>query len=116
MYPEIKRRDLGIAGTLIVLFQSFISFQSSQNISAQFEKLEQQIQDSKVHTEQFFVRKEEMDNVSKKLEKMNDQLTRLNNKVISLRSFLKDRFKYGDESSEISCEAAPLKVAGMRRL
>lgn len=109
MYPELRRKDLGICGTLIILFQCLVSFQSHQSVSEKLESLEDDLRDSKTHVEEFFVRKTEMENMSNKLEKVNEQLGSINVKVVSLRAFLKDQFKY--DGDDLSCKNNDLKVA-----
>ena len=90
----IKRRDVGIAGALIVLAQLFSDFKASHNVSSEILKFREEFQSSKLEREQFFVRKSELDSLGHKLEKINDQLFQLSQQVVSLRTFLKSKYNY----------------------
>jgi hypothetical protein len=94
----IKRRDVGIAGLVIVLAEIASNFQSSSNVASEIVKFKEEFQASKVEREIYFVRKTELEALSNKLEKLTDQLSILNNQVVSLRTFLKS--SYGYEASE----------------
>lgn len=104
----IKKRDLGIAGAIVVLAELLSNFQSSQNVATEIVKFREEFAASNLEREQFFVRKSELGNLSIKLDKANDQLTKLNDQVVSLRVFIKSKYGYsaqaksecvGDESS-----------------
>lgn len=89
---DIKKRDMGIAGALIVIAQSVISFQSAQIISDDIQAIRQDLQDSNLAREQFFARKTEIAVISIKMDKMAEQLTRLKQQVGELQSDVQESY------------------------
>jgi hypothetical protein len=96
----IKRRDIGVAGAAIVVAEVLSNFQSSQNVASEIQKFKEEFQASKVEREQFFVRKAEVEKISTKLDQVSDQITQLNTQVVSLKSFLKNRYGYSAMSED----------------
>jgi uncharacterized protein YydD (DUF2326 family) len=116
---RIKRKDLGIAGAVVVIAEAITNFTSSRSISHEVIKIKDEIKDMKVEREQYFVRKTELSSVSKKLDKLNDQLIRVDDKIASIKKELKLNFatmEYED-SDLIGCsEIAPPKTFTLGRL
>lgn len=92
MTPNIKRRDMGIAGAIIVLSQALTSLQSSHSISGQVEELKNQLQTSKMETEQYFVRKTELVTVVAKIDKLSDQVSDLKNQFSKFQMHMEDKY------------------------
>jgi len=91
---SIKRRHIGFAGAAIVLAEALSNFKSSEKVSNEILKFKEDFQASKVEREQYFVRKEELNKLSQKMDKVNDQLVELHTQVASLRSYLKNEGGY----------------------
>lgn len=73
----IKRRDMGIAGAIIILAQVLSSTQSAQNLSKEIAELKRDIEASNLEREQYFVRKTEIFSLTRKLDRVSDQVTSL---------------------------------------
>lgn len=99
----IKRRDMGIAGALIVISQFISSFQSSQSVSSEISKFKEDFNQLKVDREQYFVRKTDLAPVLTKLDSLNEQLVKLNEKVASLKRVVRDNYGY-DEANLYGAE------------
>lgn len=81
----LKRRDVGLAGAIIILSQFLSGLQSSNKVSDEIIKFKDEYHQSQVDLEKFFVRKSELSKVVKKLDKMNDQLVQMNEKIESMK-------------------------------
>jgi hypothetical protein len=92
MTPTIKRRDMGIAGAIIVLSQAVTSLQSSHSISGQVEELKTQLETSKIEREQYFVRKTELVTVVAKIDKLSDQVSDLKNNFSRFQIEMQDKY------------------------
>lgn len=96
----LKKRDMGIAGALIVLTQVLTNFHSSETVTDRIEELQKEFRQSLVDREQYFVRKIEIRDLSSKIEKVNGELIQIKNQVTSLKALLKDDYP---ADSEITC-------------
>lgn len=101
----IRRKDFGIAGALIVLSQLLSSFQSSQNVSKEIEKVKDDFNESLIEREEFFVRKTDIVAMTSKLDQMNEQLIKVNEQLNSLKSYVKDNFALNKTEKTIGCSA-----------
>lgn len=98
---NLKRWELGIAGSILVLSQTISHYQLSNSIQDDLNELKQSVQQSQVDRETYFVRKSELSVISTKIDKLTDQVT-------SLRAFIKTTYNYDAQSEalredEISC-------------
>lgn len=75
----IKKTDVGLAGAVIVLAQVLASFQSSKNLSEEMDKLRSDFRALKSEQEVYFVKREELNKVSIKLDKLAKQLRLIRN-------------------------------------
>ena len=73
----IKRRDLGLAGTLVVIIDALSSYQSSRFLSTDVNKLKDEVIQMRLDSEKYFVKKTEMSIVVNKLDTLNTQITQL---------------------------------------
>ncbi len=81
---------MGLAGAVIVISQFLSNFQSSQTVSSEIVKFKEEFQESIVDREKFFVRKTDISPVLAKLDLLNVQLVKLNEKVSSLKRAVKE--------------------------
>ncbi len=81
----VKKRDMGLAGAIIVISQLISNVQSSNKVSDEIIKFKDEYHQSQVDLEKFFVRKSELSKVVKKLDKMDDRLSQMNQKIESLK-------------------------------
>lgn len=72
---SLNRRDVGIAGALVILAQAITSSQSTSSINDQLEELRKSILMAKIEREQYFVRKEELRLVVQKIDKITEKLS-----------------------------------------
>ncbi len=105
--PPIRRKDVGIAGAVIVLSQLLSSFQSSQTVTTQMGHLQEEFQQLKVDRELYFVRKADIVPLTEKLDKLNDKLISINENVSVIKRFLKDN-KFYDEVGYLGCVSLPV--------
>lgn len=73
----LLRKDLGIAGTVVVLSQLITSFQSQQTVTERIDKLSETIQVMRLDVEQFFVRKTDLQNLSHKIDQLSEQVAHI---------------------------------------
>lgn len=94
--PEhpIGRKDLSLAGALIVLSQVFSSVQSSQNISTELSHFKDEFRESLLEREKYFVRKSDLQSLLVKLDSMNEQLTKVNEQLNNLRTYVRENVSY----------------------
>jgi hypothetical protein len=99
-----KNKDYSLPGAiLIVISQLFSSFQSSDQISKEIDKFRNEFQQSLVDRETFFVRKTELADISRKIDKINNQLGRMTEQIKTLKSV----YSYFDNTDEtiIGCRS-----------
>jgi len=94
---SVKRRDIGIAGALIILSQAITSSQSSNSITNQIDELRNQLIQLKVDREQYFVRKDELKKVINKLDKMQVDIATINEQIKWLRHMAELDTRYDEE-------------------
>lgn len=97
MEQGIKRKDMGIAGALIVVIQGITALQSTNSVSADIEALRKEIQQSAIERERFFVRKTDLLVLTQKIDDLAD-------KVTDLKSHLEDSYS-------MECEPDDKEVA-----
>lgn len=120
----IKRREVGIAGAVIVIAQFISTFQSSQSVTNEIAKLREEFQQLRIDREQYFSRKTDLIPILTKLDKMNEKLIELNEKLASLKDEVRENRKsfeanlYGAEGGDlVGCSATivpALQVSGIR--
>lgn len=84
----LKRKDLGIAGAVIVLAEAASNFQSSRSVSTEVIKMHDELTIMKVERDAYFVKKTELANVMKKIDKMNDSIVSIDVKVGKLKQMM----------------------------
>lgn len=102
----LKKRDMGIAGAIIVLSQVISNFQSSKSISEEFKDLKNQFIQLQLDQEKYFVKKSDMKKVVSQLDKMNEELSKINDQIESIRdttAFLEPFDDQKKENSIIGC-------------
>ncbi len=82
---HVKRRDMGIAGILVVLSQILSSAQSQFSTSSEFKELRASFERLRNEQDQFFVRREEFKQVVSKLDKMSVDITEINDQIKIMR-------------------------------
>lgn len=84
---EIKtnRKELGIAGSLVVITQIMTSVGSSQALSDKIDKLNYDIHLLRVEREQYFVRKSDIHQLSSKIDQLSDDVVRVKEQINSLK-------------------------------
>lgn len=85
-----RRRDVGIAASIVMLVQLYSSHQSFQNVAAEVEKLKDEFRQSSVENEKYFVHKSDVDKMALKIDQIDAKLNTINNEVVSLKSIIKD--------------------------
>lgn len=104
---SVKRRDIGIAGALIVLAQAITSSKSADSINLQIEELKKSFIAAKIEREQFFVRKEELKGVVTKLDKLEIEIAKIGERI----NYLGDSSSIASEHGEyVSCDFKPKKA------
>lgn len=83
----VRKRDMGIAGILLILSQIFSSYQSTEHLSNKINELQDAFEELKSNQEKYFVRKEELKKVVKKIDKMNEELVKLSKQIDSIASY-----------------------------
>lgn len=102
--PSLKRRDLGIAGAIIALSQLIGSFQNAHSVTSEIAKFKEEFQQSQIDREEFFVRKTDVAALSDKMDKMNENLVRMNEQIKVLKSFMRQDFE-ASNGNIIGCSA-----------
>ena len=65
---EVGRRELGIAGALIIAAEILSSGYSNRDLSSKLDALQKTVVETRIEREQFFVRKTELVRISKQIE------------------------------------------------
>lgn len=81
----LRKRDMGLAGAIIVLAQVLSSFQTSRNLSNEMDQLKSEFQIVRFEQEKYFVKKKELKNVIVKLDSMKVQLAGIRQQLRSIR-------------------------------
>lgn len=81
---QLKKRDMGLAGAVIVLAQVISNFQSTRNLSNEIDQLKTEFHQVRSDQEQYFVKKEELKVVTVKLDSMSGQLSKIRNQIKSM--------------------------------
>lgn len=93
----LKRTDMGLTGAVIILCQVISSFQSSRNLSQEIDQLKSAFHEEKAEHEKYFVKKEELGEVSLKLDKMSKRLFVIQKQIKNLN------FVSSDSETIIGC-------------
>lgn len=80
----LKKRDLGLAGIVVVICQTLTNYHSSGNVSDQVRELRLDLEDLRMHQEKHFVRKEEIKSLELKLDDLKSQVIKLNGQIDKL--------------------------------
>lgn len=99
----VKRRDMGIAGFVVVVSQLASSFQSSQNVATEIVKFREEFHKSLLDREEFFVRKTEITNLISRLDEMNDHMIKLTEQVRTLT----DSYAFQEAEGIVGCSYEP---------
>jgi|SRR6478672_1740524 len=91
---KLKRKDLGIAASVVVVTQLLSGINSNQNTAQNMEKFKDEFHKSMIEREQYFVRKADIAPVNKKLDDVNEQLIRLTEQVASLKHAVRDNYAF----------------------
>jgi hypothetical protein len=95
----MKQRDFSLPGAiLIVASQLFSSFQSSDQISKEIVRFREEFHQSIIYRDTYFVRKEELAVISKKIDTLNSRIVKIAKQI---DGFKRDAYAYSDEDSEI---------------
>jgi Ser-tRNA(Ala) deacylase AlaX len=86
----LRRRHMGLAGAIIiisqVITQYFSSSHSNKNISEELLQM-------KINQEKYFVKKEELEQVSSKIDKMRKDLADMNDKIRFIKRYVSSEEK-----------------------
>ncbi len=93
----VKRKDLGIAGTLIILSHAFANYQTNKTITNDIASLHDEIQEMRLENEKYFIRRIEVEILASKMDKMNEKLVKLTQ---ALRDY---GYRVEKESAIIGC-------------
>lgn len=96
--PTVKRKELGLAGAVLLISQLVGSYQASQNVSAELVNFRADLQKNTIEREQYFVRKTDVIPVIDKLDKLSDKLAAIDLKLTSLKAFVRPKAGYLDAS------------------
>lgn len=98
---QLKRWEMGIAGSILVLSQALSHYQLSSNLTTELDKVKEILQQSEVDRETYFVRKRDLRTITFKLDQLNER-------VISLKAFIKTTYGYDaqleyQDQEDVSC-------------
>lgn len=105
--PTVKRGELGLAGSLIVLAQVLSSYQSTSSVSSDIQGLRSDIEDIRKDQGLYFVKKDDLRSVQSKISKINDQLTEIKKQIRALRS----DYAFLPAEPEIECKKGGSNVS-----
>lgn len=87
---KTSKRGATVATVIVLLSQFITSLHTSDSLQVQMSRFREELAQSILERERFFVRKSDVADVMTKLDKMNSQLIKLNNQVNSLKTFVQD--------------------------
>lgn len=98
-----KRKDLGIAATVVMAVQLLSGYQHSQSVATEVGKLKDEFHQSLIENEKYFVNKSDLEKLAVKIDQIDERVKHINDEMISMKAILKE---------EIALEAGNEEIVG----
>src|SRR4051812_36599657 len=88
--PPLRRRHMGLAGAIIIVSQIITQYFSNHNSS---KNISEEIKEIRADQEKYFVKKDELQSVSIKIDKIRNDLSEMDSKIRFIKRYVSNEEK-----------------------